>query len=106
MAPITQIGFTALSDEIISRLRTFWPRAARTRFQVPRTLLRTASRTCDSIMGTCLYAAAWKIDSTPCRCMTSDSRSASRILPSAVTSSSSGYLSRSSFSIRKRSLSA
>src|SRR5262245_56404801 len=66
VAPITQIGFTALSDEIISRLRTLWARAARTRFHVPRILLRTASKTCDSIMGTCLYAAAWKIDSTPC----------------------------------------
>ncbi len=54
VAPITQIGFTALSEEIISRLRTLWPRAARTRFHVPKTLLLTASRTCDSIMGTCL----------------------------------------------------
>ena len=44
VAPITQIGLTALSEEIIRRLRTFWRRAARTRFQVPRMLLRTASR--------------------------------------------------------------
>ena len=40
------------------------------------------------------------------RIMTSERRSDSRMLPSAVTSSSSGYLSRISFWIRKRSLSA
>src|SRR4029077_15673560 len=60
VAPITLVGLTALSEEIIERLRTLWQRAAHTRFQVPRMLLRTASSTCDSIMGTCLYAAAWK----------------------------------------------
>ena len=43
-------------------------------------------------MGTCLYAAAWKINSTPCSCSTSERRSASRISPSAAASSSSRVL--------------
>src|SRR5271170_2893475 len=58
VAPMTQTGFTALSEEIINKLRTLCRLAVRMRFQVPRMLLRTASTMCDSIIGTCLYAAA------------------------------------------------
>src|SRR5215469_18908801 len=36
VAPLTQIGLTALSEEIIRRLRTLWRRDARSRFQAPR----------------------------------------------------------------------
>ena len=58
-APITFVGFTALSVETITNFSTpnFTERSAI--FFVPNTFVRTASDGLRSIMGTCLYAAAW-----------------------------------------------
>src|ERR1051326_2946033 len=44
VAPITLVGFTALSEEIIRKLRTPCRRDSQTRFQVPSTLACAASR--------------------------------------------------------------
>ena len=59
LAPITLVGFTALSVEISTNRSTFACIAALASTCVPSTLLDKASATlCVSIKGTCLYAAA------------------------------------------------
>lgn len=59
VAPITLVGFTALSVEIITKRFTpnSMERSAHT--LVPSTLVTTAVDGWNSIIGTCLYAAAW-----------------------------------------------
>ena len=59
-APITLVGFTALSVEINTNLSAPYLTAARATFFVPRTLFLIASSGWASIRGTCLCAAAWK----------------------------------------------
>ena len=63
LAPMTEVGFTALSVEIRMNFLTPWASAARTVFSVPNTLLRMASWGLVSIRGTCLWAAAWNTTS-------------------------------------------
>ena len=62
-APITFVGFTALSVEI--RRKRFAPNsdAASATFSVPNTLFFIASAGESSISGTCLCAAAWNTSS-------------------------------------------
>src|SRR6267143_592752 len=60
VAPIMFDGFTALSEEIITKFLQPTSSASPTKDKRPRTLFLTASWTLDSISGTCLYAAAWK----------------------------------------------
>ncbi len=57
---MTFVGFTALSVEIITNLFTPYFTAKSAITCVPYTLLYILSRGLSSIMGTCLYAAAWK----------------------------------------------
>ena len=58
--PITLVGFTALSVDTITNLRVPYSTARSAMTLVPFTLFTTASYGLSSIMGTCLYAAAWK----------------------------------------------
>ena len=58
VAPITLLGFTALSVEIMMNFFTSYFSAISAMMLVPKTLVRTASHGYFSIMGTCLYAAA------------------------------------------------
>ena len=61
VAPITLVGFTALSVEINTNFFTPYSIAAFATMSVPSALFCTASHAFDSsISGTCLYAAAWK----------------------------------------------
>ncbi len=54
VAPSTLTGSTALSVEIRTKVPTPAWRASRATVAVASTLLRTASRSCDSSTGTCL----------------------------------------------------
>ena len=56
--PITLVGFTALSVEIITSAFAPCSSARSTRLRVASTMFFTASPQCDSMSGTCLYAAA------------------------------------------------
>jgi len=58
-APMTLVGFTALSVEIMTKICTPCQLAARAVFIVPIRLFFTASSGLRSISGTCLCAAAW-----------------------------------------------
>ena len=59
--PITEVGLTALSVEIITNRSTPWVCAASANARVPPTLFFTASEAFHSIIGTCLWAAACRI---------------------------------------------
>src|SRR5260370_30921890 len=52
--PMTFVGFTALSEEIITKVSQFELCATFSKVSSPKTLLLTASSTLDSITGTCL----------------------------------------------------
>jgi len=56
--PMTLVGLTALSVEIMTKRRTPWRFAASETVLVPWMLFFTASPTLISIIGTCLCAAA------------------------------------------------
>ena len=58
VAPMTLVGLTALSVEIITNLPTPYLSAIFATFHVPTTLFLTASFGLSSISGTCLCAAA------------------------------------------------
>ena len=60
VAPMIEVGRTALSVEINTRCVTSNSTDASTTFRVPSTLFVIASTTFSSISGTCLCAAAWK----------------------------------------------
>ena len=61
VAPITLVGLTALSLEIKTKRSTPNSSAAFAVIHVPLTLFVTASQGFSSIIGTCLWAAAWKM---------------------------------------------
>ncbi len=63
LAPITLDGRTALSVETKTNRSTPAATAASSSASVPPMLTWTASDGCSSIIGTCLYAAAWKMTS-------------------------------------------
>ena len=63
VAPMTLVGFTALSVETMINRLTPYLTAREATCMVPFTLLTTAVQGSSSMMGTCLYAAAWKIKS-------------------------------------------
>ncbi len=54
VTPMTLVGRTALSVDTSTNSRVPWLIAACATLRVPRTLLRTASRTFRSASGTCL----------------------------------------------------
>ena len=60
VAPMTLVGLTALSVEIITKRSTPNSLDTRARLWVPNTLFLTASQGLCSMSGTCLCAAAWK----------------------------------------------
>ena len=62
-APITLVGFTALSVETITKRFTPYSTDKSATFLVPNTLANIACGGKSSIKGTCLYAAAWKTTS-------------------------------------------
>src|SRR5690554_5743055 len=57
-APITLVGFTALSVEIRTKVSTLYFTLKSTMVLLPNTLVRIASLGFNSINRTCLYAAA------------------------------------------------
>ena len=57
--PITLVGFTALSVEIITIISTPLLTHKSATLRVPMTFTKIASHGFSSISGTCLYAAAW-----------------------------------------------
>ena len=57
--PITFVGFTALSVDTITNFFTLYLTLKSAIIFVPQTLFCTLSLGLSSIMGTCLYAAAW-----------------------------------------------
>ena len=59
VAPITLVGFTALSVEISTNRSAPYRSAELATLKVPNTLFFTASSGLSSIRGTCLWAAAW-----------------------------------------------
>ena len=61
LAPITLDGRTALSVDTKTNRATPAASAASSMTSVPPMLTCVASEGCSSIIGTCLYAAAWKI---------------------------------------------
>ena len=61
VAPMTLLGRTALSLEIMMNFFTSYFTARSARITVPPTFVCTASQGYISIIGTCLYAAAWNI---------------------------------------------
>ena len=58
LAPMTLLGLTALSVEIITKRLALYLPAILPKIHVPRALVRIASRALHSISGTCLWAAA------------------------------------------------
>ena len=62
-APITEVGFTALSVEISTIARAPTPRAASATWRVPTTLVSSPSSGLASTIGTCFSAAAWNTSS-------------------------------------------
>ena len=63
LAPMTDVGLTALSVEMLTKCVTPCLRASVMRLRLPMTLLNTASSGFSSMSGTCLCAAAWKTTS-------------------------------------------
>ncbi len=63
VAPMTFVGLTALSVEIITIARTPWARQASATWRVPSTLVRMPSHGLASTIGTCFSAAAWNTSS-------------------------------------------
>ena len=87
VAPMTFVGFTALSVEIRTKRFTPASAAARAVFSVPMTLFLIASFGLTSISGTCLCAAAWKTMSGLYCCITLLIRWVFRQEPIRVTNS-------------------
>ena len=75
MAPITDVGLAALSDEVRIIVRTSAARQASMTFWVPTTLVWVASNGLYSPDSTCLSAAQWKTRSMPSIARWSRSRS-------------------------------
>jgi len=63
VVPMILDGLTALSVDIITNLPVPKATERSATFFVPKTLANTASDGFSSIIGTCLYAAAWKTTS-------------------------------------------
>ena len=95
-APITLLGFTALSVEISTNLFTPARSAASTRMRVPTMLLRIASRGITSSSGTCLCAAAWNTTCGRKRWNAISMPSASLMSATTACSGRSGYRAASS----------
>ena len=99
VAPITLVGFTALSVDISTSRFTPCSEADISRLRVPNTLFFMASAGEVSMAGTCLWAAAWNTMSGEYIPNTSSSRFLSRIEPiSSETGQSRPYLFSSSCS--------
>jgi hypothetical protein len=103
---MTFVGRTALSVETRTNLSTSYFADASARIRVPRTFVFTASTGCISIMGTCLYAAAWyTMDGRWIR-RVSSTRAGSLTSPITGTALTEGNLSRISISKSNSGLSA
>ena len=63
VTPTIDTGSTALSEEMFTKRATPCSAAASATARVPPTLFSTASSGWYSIIGTCLWAAAWKTTS-------------------------------------------
>ncbi len=102
VAPITLVGFTALSVEIIRKRDTPCRTAARASTHVPPTLFFTASHGLDSMRGTCLWAAAWKRRPGRWAASTASTRRRSVMSPTTAWISHALPRSRKSLSMAKR----
>ena len=90
-APITLVGFTALSVEMSTNLPTQCRSAASSRLRVPTTLFSTASRGLASSSGTCLCAAAWNTTVGRNLAKACSTASASRMSATTACMASDGY---------------
>ena len=114
VAPITEVGFTALSEEIMTKRPTPAATEASAIDLVPNTLLVTAWAGWSSMSGTCLCAAAWRttsgrIDASSSRVLCSSTTSCSSALrgSSACLDDSCRSISNRAFSARStRAISA
>ncbi len=97
-----EVGFTALSVEMLTKTSTACSSASSARFAVPKTLLRIASSGFSSISGTCLCAAAWKTTCGRKRSKTRVSRSRLRTSATTVVNGRVIFFAHSSCSIWKR----
>ena len=91
VAPITELGRTALSVEMSTRRSAPTASAMRATFCVPKTLFFTASSGASSMSGTCLWAAAWKMISGRKRLPSRMIRSGSRMSATSARTMRSGY---------------
>ncbi len=99
-APITEVGFTALSVDTSTSFSTCAATAARASTHVPQALLRTAAHAfASSISGTCLYAAAWKIALGRSRSSMESTRAACFTSPTMLATGSCGKASASTVTI-------
>ena len=98
VAPITFVGRTALSVETRTNRSTPNFAAASATFRVPSTFVFTASTGWISIIGTCLYAAAWKMIAGRWARTISSTLPRSRTSPITGTMSTVGNFSRISSS--------
>ena len=85
VAPMTEVGFTALSVEMNVKCSTPKASAARTTFNVPKTLFSMASRGHTSMSGTCLWAAAWNTTAGRYFSNTSFTRASLQMLPISMS---------------------
>ena len=97
---MTLVGLTALSVEIETNSRTPCRSASCARSFVPKTLFLIASAGFDSIIGTCLWAAAWKITAGVLAAMIWSIRCSSVISAISGSNAGTGSIRASSCSMR------
>ena len=90
-APITEVGFTALSVEISTIARAPTPRAASATWRVPATLVSRPSSGLASTIGTCFSAAAWNTSSGRHCSNTARTRASSRMSASSDSRGTCGW---------------
>ena len=99
VAPITFVGLTALSVEIITIARTPAARHASATWRVPSTFVSTPSHGLASTIGTCFKAAAWNTSSGRSAAITSSTRRRSRTSPTSAARGRAGNFSPISLSM-------
>ena len=98
-APMTLVGFTALSVEISTIASAPVARAASATWRVPAALVSRPSNGFASTIGTCFSAAAWNTSSGRSASNTARMRASSRISAIRVWRRNSGWVSANSRSI-------
>jgi len=99
-------GLTALSVEMVTNSSEANLQEASATFLVPRMLFLMASQALRSIIGTCLWAAAWMTTSGLCRRQIAMTRLRSYMSQITGTRGMSPWLASSSFSMSNSGVSA